>query len=74
MSAWLYRIRSGTPANGPFDYCEECGGAVRNRDAIERVLHDGNRVVVEVVHIDCGTGIERRIAKKTNESMGDDNE
>ena len=66
MSAWLYRMRNGSTPNGPFDYCEECGGAIRERDAIERVLHDGQRVFVEVIHQDCGTGMERRLAELSN--------
>lgn len=59
--SWTYVFADSTPC-GVMDRCEECTGAIRDRVRLERRLLDGQRWVVEPVHIECASTIELRQA------------
>lgn len=61
MTAWTYRYRE-PDADGLMPRCEECCGAIRDRIRLERRLQDGQYLVVEHVHVECASRIERMIA------------
>lgn len=59
--SWSYAFTEPTPS-GTLDRCEECCGAIRDRVRLERRLLDGQRVVLEFVHVECASTIELRQA------------
>lgn len=57
--SWAYRLNVASRfGDMPMQRCEECGGAIRHTIRLERALRDGQRTVVEHVHLECATTTE----------------
>lgn len=62
--SWHYRITENDRYAAILQRCEECCGSIKESFLLERQLRDGQRIVVEVAHLDCASPIELRIAER----------